>query len=116
MAEIVPRPPSYDDEKRSPGDTVEKESISSGGEVTDAKMVKEVEAMEDRIQHDEATEDEYLVQNAYEVAVKVLSDIRPAHSFVYISTQVLSTRDDTELPCITVRMVFLSLGFSAFGA
>ena len=73
MAEIVPRPPSYDD-KLSP-DTVEKVSLSSDGKVTDEKMAKEVAAMEDRIEHDEATEDEYLVQNAYEVAVKVLIDL-----------------------------------------
>ena len=37
----------------------------------DVQMVKEVEALEERIELDEATEDEYLVQNAYEVAVKV---------------------------------------------
>lgn len=70
MADIVPRPPSYDD-KLNP-DTVEKESLSSDEKSPDEKMAKEVAAMEDRIEHDEATEDEYLVQNAYEVAVKVM--------------------------------------------
>ena len=63
--------PSYD-EKHVP-DSIDKASIDSTGKVItdDAEMVKEVEAMEDRIQHDEASESEYRVQEAYEVALKV---------------------------------------------
>ena len=34
-------------------------------------MAKEVEEFEERLQNDEATEGEYLVQEAYEVAIKV---------------------------------------------
>ena len=53
-------------------DSVDKVSLDSNGQpLDDAKMVKEVEAMEDRIQHDEASESEYRVQEAYEVALKV---------------------------------------------
>ncbi len=54
-------------------DDADKSSVDSTGKgvVDDTEMVKEVEAMEDRILHDEATEDEYLVQDAYEVALKV---------------------------------------------
>ncbi|PCH35361.1 OPT oligopeptide transporter [Wolfiporia cocos MD-104 SS10] len=62
-------------------------------------MVKEVEALEERIAHDEATEDEYRVEEAYEVALKVLT-----------------TKDDPDLQALTFRTLFLGLGFSAFGA
>ncbi|KIP12330.1 hypothetical protein PHLGIDRAFT_62013 [Phlebiopsis gigantea 11061_1 CR5-6] len=81
-------------------DSVDKVSLDSNGQpLDDVKMVKEVEAMEDRIQNDEASENEYRVEEAYEVALKVLS-----------------TRDDPDLPSLTFRTFFLGLGFSAFGA
>ena len=62
-------------------------------------MAKEVEEFEDRLQRDEATDEEYLVQDAHDVAIKVLS-----------------TRDDPTLQAVTFRTIFLGLGFSAFGA
>ncbi|KAF7799543.1 hypothetical protein EIP86_010780 [Pleurotus ostreatoroseus] len=91
--------PSYD-EKHVP-DSLDKASIDSTGKVItdDAELVKEVEAMEDRIQHDEAAPEEYLIQDAYEVALKVLS-----------------THDEPELQSISFRTIILGLGFSAFGA
>lgn len=53
-------------------DSVEKLSVGSDEKpVDDAQMVKEVEALEDRLEHDEATEEEYRVEEAYEVAIKV---------------------------------------------
>lgn len=51
-------------EKLSVGDSIEKP-------IDDVQMVKEVEDLEDRLEHDEATEDEYRVEEAYEVAIKV---------------------------------------------
>ncbi|KAH9830037.1 OPT oligopeptide transporter [Rhodofomes roseus] len=89
--------PAYEDEKHlSDSSSVEKKLED---DVVDAQLVKEVEEMEDRIANDEATEAEYRVEEAYEVAVKVLS-----------------ARDDPELQAVTFRTVFLGLGFSAFGA
>ena len=73
MADLA-SPPSYDEklEKHAP-DSVEKVSLDSDGKIIedDTEMVKEVEALEERIQLNEATEDEYLVQDAWEVAIKV---------------------------------------------
>lgn len=57
-------------------DSVEKLSVGSDEKaIDDAQMVKEVEALEDRLEHDEATEEEYRVEEAYEVAIKVSTDI-----------------------------------------
>lgn len=59
------------DEKHSP-DSVEKMSVDSTGKpIDDVEMVKEVEALEDRLEHDLATDDEYRVEEAWEVALKV---------------------------------------------
>lgn len=40
-------------------------------DVVDAKRVKEVEELEERLARDEASEQEYLVTNAHDVAIKV---------------------------------------------
>ncbi|KAH9833277.1 OPT oligopeptide transporter [Rhodofomes roseus] len=95
MADPVSHLPMYDDDKQlSDSSSDDKLKLED-----DVVLTKEVEAMEDRIANDEATEAEYRVEAAYEVAVKVLS-----------------ARDDPELQAVTFRTVFLGLGFSAFGA
>ena len=83
----------------------------------DARMAKEVEEFEDRLQRDEAAEEEYLVQEAYEVAIKVRTSVLSSpFSCLLTPLQVLSTHDEPELPSLTFRTFFLGLGFSAFGA
>ena len=60
------------DDKHSTSDISDEKKGLDGVEVTeDAIMAKEVEEFEERLQKDEATEGEYLVQEAYEVAIKV---------------------------------------------
>ncbi|KAI0364037.1 OPT oligopeptide transporter [Pilatotrama ljubarskyi] len=99
MTDAVHSLPEIDEKNSVSDDSLEKKGVD-GVEVTDdAVMAKEVEEFEERLQNDEATEEEYRVQEAYEVAIKVLS-----------------TRDDPELPALTFRTFFLGLGFSAFGA
>ncbi|EJF61684.1 OPT oligopeptide transporter [Dichomitus squalens LYAD-421 SS1] len=99
MTDAVSTLPAIDD-KQSTSDISDEKKGVDGVEISeDAIMAKEVEEFEERLQKDEATEGEYLVQEAYEVAIKVLS-----------------TRDDPELPALTFRTFFLGLGFSAFGA
>ena len=69
MADTVAELPSYE-EKRVPSsidDSIDDKKVDD-----DVQMVKEVEELEERIELDEATEDEYLVQNAYDVAIKVV--------------------------------------------
>ncbi len=62
--------PSYDGKDVS--DSVEKISLDSDDKVVDdAQMTKEVEAFEERLQNDDASEDEYRINEAYEVAIKV---------------------------------------------
>lgn len=118
MADLQLRQRDSEYDEKTGSDSVEKISIGSNGKpVDDIEIVKEVEALEDRIQHDEATEDEYRVGEAYEVAIKVRtmdpSLLIISHKF---PPQVLSTRDEPELPALTFRTFFLGLGFSAFGA
>ena len=56
--------------------TKEKKAIDDADvSVDDAQMAKEVEEFEERLQNDEAAEEEYLVQEAYEVAIKVSSPL-----------------------------------------
>ncbi|KAI0333608.1 OPT oligopeptide transporter [Cubamyces sp. BRFM 1775] len=99
MTDAVNTLPEFDEKQSASDISLEKKGVD-GAEVTDdAVMAKEVEEFEERLQKDEATEDEYRVQEAYEVAIKVLS-----------------TRDDPDLPSLTFRTFFLGLGFSAFGA
>ena len=60
-------------EKRA-DESDEKLSLDSDGKaIDDAVLVKEVEALEERLQLDEATDDEYRVGEAWEVALKVSS-------------------------------------------
>lgn len=66
--------PHYEQEKPPSADDslTDKKSVVDGNEgVDDAEIVREVEAMEDRIQNDEATDREYYVDKPWEVALKV---------------------------------------------
>ena len=52
--------------------SAEKKDIGADKELSDdARNADEVEEFEERLQRDEATEQEYLVREAYEVAIKV---------------------------------------------
>ena len=70
MTDAANTVPTLDDKQSASDASIEKKGVD--GEVTDdAIMAKEVEEFEERLQKDEATEGEYLVQEAYEVAIKV---------------------------------------------
>lgn len=85
----------YVDEKH--GDTVDVD-VLDGDSIDDVERLKRTEALEARLDNDEAADSEYMIENAHDIAIKVLS-----------------THDDPELPCLTFRMLFLGVGFSAFG-
>ena len=62
--------PTLDDKQSTSDASLEKKGLDA--EVSeDAIMAKEVEEFEERLQRDEANDEEYLVQEAYEVAIKV---------------------------------------------
>ncbi|KAI0811002.1 OPT oligopeptide transporter [Irpex lacteus] len=97
MADIAPQEPglTYNEEKlRTPSEKVSFDSDEKKG-IDDATVVKDIEAFEERLQNDEADDEEYLIQDA---------------------ADVLTTHDDPDLPSLTFRTFFLGLGFSAFGA
>ncbi|KAI0918718.1 hypothetical protein AcV5_002635 [Taiwanofungus camphoratus] len=98
MADTVAQLPVYADKKHVSDDSIEKKSVDESS-IDDALKAKEVEEFEERLANDEASEDEYRVEEAYEVAIKVLS-----------------LKDDPTLQAVTFRTLFLGLGFSAFGA
>ena len=105
------------DDKHSLSDASLEKKGAEAGMTDDARMANEVEEFEDRLQRDEAAEEEYLVQEAYEVAIKVRADLPVSVFFTDSrSLQVLSTHDEPELKSLTFRTFFLGLGFSAFGA
>lgn len=81
MADVETTMPTLDDKHSSSDDaSVEKKALD-GAEVTeDAIMAKEVEEFEERLQRDEATDEEYLVQEAYEVAIKVRPSTHTLHT------------------------------------
>lgn len=74
MADQVSHLPVYDDEKNTSDSSSLEKKLHDDSDVVvdDAELTKEVEEMEDRIANDEATEAEYRVEEAYEVAVKVI--------------------------------------------
>ncbi|TBU35615.1 OPT oligopeptide transporter [Dichomitus squalens] len=99
MAEVPSVVPTLDDKHSASDASLEKKGLDGADVSDDAIMAKEVEEFEERLQRDEAEPEEYLVQEAYEVAIKVLT-----------------THDDPELKSVTFRTAFLGVGFSAFGA
>ncbi|KAE9384031.1 OPT superfamily oligopeptide transporter, partial [Gymnopus androsaceus JB14] len=62
-------------------------------------QLKQVEELEAHLASGAAEDSEYLVKDEHDVSIKVLS-----------------VRDDYKLPVVTFRMLFLGLGFSAFGS
>jgi hypothetical protein len=75
MADPVATLPRHGQEDiASPRDELnEKQSYGDSSDVIDdAKHGKEVEEFEERLARDEATEEEYLVENAHDVAIKVI--------------------------------------------
>ena len=79
MTDAANTVPTLDD-KHSVSDASLEKKGAEADVSDDARMAKEVEEFEDRLQHDEAAEEEYLVQEAYEVAIKVRTSL---HSFLY---------------------------------
>lgn len=71
MANLVSSAPAFDEKNSIDDDSLDKKGADGAGLTDDAIMAKEVEEFEERLQNDEATEDEYRVQEAYEVAIKV---------------------------------------------
>ena len=71
MADAQNTVPTLDDRQSASDASIEKKAVDGADISEDAVMAKEVEEFEDRLQRDEATDEEYLVQEAYEVAIKV---------------------------------------------
>ncbi|KAJ3760526.1 OPT oligopeptide transporter [Lentinula raphanica] len=80
-------------------DYVETVEADSNDDLSEQLRLKEVEELEARLAAGTADDQEYLVHDAHDLVIKVLS-----------------TRDDYDLPVLTFRMLFLGLGFSAFGS
>ncbi|KAI0748321.1 OPT oligopeptide transporter [Daedaleopsis nitida] len=96
MAEVNTMP-TLDDKQSASSASLEKKDGVAVSE--DAIVAKEVEEFEERLEKDQAPDEDYLIREPWEVALKVLSN-----------------RDDPELPSVTFRTIILGLGFSAFGA
>ena len=78
MADAAKPVPTLDDKHSLSDASVEKKGVDADKELTDdARVADEVEEFEERLQRDEANDEEYLVQEAYEVAIKV----RPIHRY-----------------------------------
>ncbi|KAI5830925.1 OPT superfamily oligopeptide transporter [Schizophyllum commune Tattone D] len=95
-----------DDKKAPASGIVDVEKLGSDTSIdklpddaSDEIRLQKANELAERIAAGEGTEADYKVEDAHDVAVKVLS-----------------TRDDYELPVVTFRMLFLGLGFSAFGS
>lgn len=77
MSEKVPDPVSLtSDEKHEDEEAVDykkSNSVDDASEIDDEAQLRETEALEARLASGEATEAEYLVETAHDVAVKVLS-------------------------------------------
>lgn len=86
MANILTERVPYGDEKdeKQLGGSVEKFSYadSDGKVVDDAEIAREVEAFEDRLMRDDASDNEYLVQSGSDVALKVCANV---HLFLQTS-------------------------------
>lgn len=76
MAEVT-EPVPYTKGEKPAHDFDEKVSYDSDSKgVDDADIVREVEVLEERIQNDEATAEEYLIQDGSDVALKVFTVLR----------------------------------------
>lgn len=112
--------PILDDKLSASSASLEKKEGAAVSE--DAIMAKEVEEFEERLEKDQAPDEDYLIREPWEVALKVCLHSSwtalPSHSFSCFcpASQVLSNRDEPELPSVTFRTIILGLGFSAFGA
>ena len=71
MAPNAPLPLYDEKNSNADSDSLEKKNFDDVEITDDARMAKEVEELEDRIANDEATAEEYRVQEPYEVAIKV---------------------------------------------
>ena len=93
MADQVTQLPvyAYEKVKQDSDESFDKKLDDSS--IDDAQRAKEMEEFEERLQNDDAADSEYFVQEAYEVAVKVLT-----------------THDEPELNPLTFRTLFLGLG------
>ncbi|EIM86127.1 OPT oligopeptide transporter [Stereum hirsutum FP-91666 SS1] len=97
--EKIPDPVGGSQEPIDDEEKLTKDGLESTETLDDVQQLKKTEELEARLASGEATEDEYRVETAHDIAIKVLS-----------------TRDDVDLPILTFRMFFLGLGFSAFGS
>lgn len=91
-----------DDKRNYPGDTKDGKHTDAGVTVEMAAAddhLHDVQDLEKRIMDGTATDEEALVRDNHDIAVKVLS-----------------TYDDPTLPVLTFRSMFLGLGFSCFAA
>lgn len=70
MADGIAQLPSYTAEKNVSDDDSLDKVAQNDVDVVDEKRLKEVEEFEERLALDEASEEEYLVQDAHDVAIK----------------------------------------------
>ena len=76
MADAANTLPTLDDKRSESDASLEKKAVEAGA-ADDARIADEVEEFEERLQRDEAADEEYLVQEAYEVAIKVRPPLHP---------------------------------------
>lgn len=76
MSDAVDALPDIDEKHSVSDDSIDKKAVDGPELTDDAIMAKEVEEFEERLQNDDATEEEYRVQEAYEVAIKVSAPSR----------------------------------------
>lgn len=96
--------PEYDDDdKRNYSNDIKDEKHTEAGVTVQAASaddhLHDVQDLEKRIMDGTATDEEAMVKDNHDIAVKVLS-----------------TYDDPSLPVLTFRSMFLGLGFSCFAA
>lgn len=94
---------SDEDDKRDYSSDIKDEKHAGGGTVVETTSaddhLHDVQDLEKRILDGTATDEEAMVRDNHDIAVKVLS-----------------TYDDPSLPVMTFRSMFLGLGFSCFAA
>lgn len=75
MSAPITELPTYDKKQESDDSLAEKKGVDDDlqVDVIDDEHLHDVEEFEERLAHDEAADEEYLVQNAHDVAIKVWS-------------------------------------------